>query len=168
MAIPNTRGSWTLDEAIGLRWEDAGLDTIIRNEWPESDRLLTKYQPLSDQFARPTPSGPYVVYEKSIPVVMAHMSGHTGAQREDQLQQILVAFRVHATSTAAESAKSICVRIAKKVAEAFDPDTSPWEMNDDKMVIVKRGPDFHSREGDDEWVWVLQYDVLIDAEYLQA
>ena len=168
MPIPNTRGSWTLDGAINQRWDDAGLDTTIKLEWPAADRLIDKYQALNDGFARPKPPGPYVVYEKSIPVVMAHMSGHTAAQREDQLQQILVAFRIHAKSTAAESAKSICIRLAKEVAEAFDPNTAPWEMADDKIVIVKRGPDFHAREDDDEWVWVLQYDVLIDAEYLQA
>ena len=166
--IPATRGSWTLDEAIAIRWEEAELDVVIRNEWPESDRLLTKYQPLNDSFAEPTPPGPYVVYEKSIPIIRNHMSGHTAAQRENQLQQILVAFRIHARSTATESAKSVCIRLAKKVAEAFDPDTSPWEMYDDSIASVTREADFHTREGVDEWVWVLQYTVMIDAEYLQA
>jgi len=168
MADPNTRGSWTLDAAIAQRWDDAGLDTAVKLEWPVADRAIDKYQALSDGFASPTPPGPYCVYEKSVPVVWAHMSGHTGAQREDQLQQILVSFRIHAASTASESGKTKCVRLAKLVAAAFDPDTSPWEMTDDKIVIATRGPDFSSREGEDEWVWVLQYYVMIDAEYLQA
>lgn len=165
---PATRGSWTLDEAVALIWDTAGLDTIFRNEWPVASKLSTKYQPLNDGFARPVPPGPYCVFEKMIPFVRNHMTGVGGGRRENQFQQILIQFSIHAKSTATESGKSICVRLADRVAEAYDPDTVPWEMEDDSLVSVKRGPDFHTREGNDEWVWVLQYDVMIDAEYQQA
>jgi hypothetical protein len=127
--------------------------------------LSTEYQPLSDGFARPTPPGPYVVFEKFTPVIVGHMTGAAGVQRENQLQNILVQLSIHAKSSTTESAKQKCVRMAKKVAAAFDPDTSPWTINDDTMVKVDRQPDFHVREGDDEWAWILQYLVMIDAEY---
>jgi hypothetical protein len=168
MAAPAQRGLWNLDEAVGLRWDAAQLDAVVRNEWPSADRLSTKYQPLSEEFAEPIPPGPYVVYERLPPVVTANMTGATAGDRENQLQQVQMQFRIHAKNTAAETAKSICIRLAKEITDAFDPKNSPWEMNDDKVANILRDPDFGTREGDNEYVWVIQYSVLFDAEYLVA
>jgi hypothetical protein len=164
---PVTRGSWNLDEAIWRRWQDNGLDDVVRGEWPIADRTNYQYLPFNDGMARPVPPGPYVVYEKNIPVVTMHMSSGTGRSRQNQLQRTTIQFRIHARSTSTESAKSICVRLAKDIAEAYDPDTLPWTINDDSIVNVWREPDFHTREGEDDWVWVLQYNVMTDSEYKQ-
>lgn len=172
--IPMPRGSWTLHEAIATRWDEAGLDTVFRNEWPVAERLSTKYQPLNEGFAMPVPPGPYCVVEMSVPVVVGHMSGADAIQRENQFQSVLVQLSIHARGTAAtatkpaESGKSICIRLAQQVADAFDPYNCPWEIYDDAMVQVWRGSDFDTREDDDMYVWVLQYTVMLDAEYLQA
>jgi hypothetical protein len=168
MVAPNIRGNWTVDEAINMRWDDADLDSAIRNEWPAASKLSTKYQPLNDQEARPVPPGPYVVYEIMSPFVVGHMTGAEGTQEENQFQRMLVQFTVHASSTATESGKARAIRIAKLIAEAFDPETFPWTMYDDAHVSVTREADFGVREDDDEWAWALQYNVMIDARYSQV
>ena len=165
---PVPRGSWTLDEAVKKQWDDSGVETKIREYWPVADKTATYYPVLHDGEARPVPPGPYVVYEKMTPVVIGHMSGMDGVQSENQLQSVLLQFTVHAKSNSSISGKYVARKIAGLVADAFDPDTSPWPIEDDTMVSVLRGPDFHVREGDEEWAWVLQYEVMIDATYLQA
>jgi len=171
-ADPQPRGSWNLDEAVAHRWWTSDLDTTFRNDWPVADRLNGQYTVLNDQVARPVPPGPYCVYERSIPIVVGHMSSATAVGRENQLQDITIQFRIHAKSKAAtatdpaESGKSVCIRLAKKVAEVYDPDTQPWTIYDDSILQVWREPDFHVREGEDEWVWVMQYRVELDSEYL--
>ena len=173
MSTVPTRGSWTVDEAVVTRWNESELDQAVRNEWPIASRLSTKYQTLHDTLARPIPPGPYVVFEKMTPFIRGHMSGSSDSQRENQFQQVLIQFSIHAqsityTSGILESGKSRVIRLAKLVAKEFDPETNPWTMYDDSMILVTREPDFHIREGEDEWVWVLQYSVLIDAEYSQV
>jgi len=162
-----TRGSWTLDEAITKRWDEDALEDEFKAEWRNTKD--TNYPVLHDGEARPTPPGPYCVFEKDIPVILGHMSGADviRSDTENQLQEIGFQFTIHAKSTATESGKVICIRLAKKVAAAFDPDR-PLDFEDDYFVVAKRGPDFSAREGDTEWAWVLQYEATIDAEYLQA
>jgi hypothetical protein len=166
MATPNTRGSWTLDEALVERWRTSSLNQVFRDEWP--DPLAIEYEPFNDQEARPVPPGPYCVYEKTVPVVIGHMTGHdiTTYKRENQLQLVTVQFRIHAKSTSTESGKKIARRLAKKVATVFDPHNA-FTIYDDAIAVKSRGPDFDTREGEDEWVWVIQYDFTLDGEYQQ-
>jgi hypothetical protein len=144
---------------------DAKLNETFRNYWP--DPLAVEYEPLNDGEARPVPPGPYCVYEKLPPSIVAHMSGAdvSRADTENQFQSILVQFRIHAKSTATKSGKTIAKELAEFVSEAFDPG-NVLVMENDRHVNTIRGVDFPVREGDTEWAWVLQYDVRIDAAYL--
>ena len=168
---PVPRGSWTLDEAVLTRWRTANLGAAVREEWPTDDKDSQYYSTLHDRIAEPEPPGPYVVYQKSTPIIRGHMTGSTGVSRFNQFQQITFQLRIHARdrqpsgTTPGSSAKDICVAIAKKIVAGFDPETMPWTIYDDAIVSVTRGPDLDVAEGEDECAWFLQYDVLLDAEY---
>lgn len=156
------RGSWTVDEAIAKHWENNNLDKTFRDTWP--DPTVTRYEPLHDGEARPTPPGPYCVYEKFDPVILGHMTGARDEQTEMQFQDVTVQFTIHAKSSATESGKKIVRRLAEEVDKAFGPENA-LPIRDDCHIVTVRGPDFHIREGDEEWAWVLQYTLTIDCEY---
>ncbi len=162
--MPVIRGSWTLHEALVERWEDAGLDAEFRALWPVATE--TRYNPLHDTEARPTPPGPYCVYDLPEPDVEGHDSGKQGNTENQQIRNP-VEFHIYAKSTSTRSGKSIARDLAKKVAAAFDPGNlfGPLPIRDDAHHTTQRGPDFPVRDGDKEWKWVLQYDFVLDAEY---
>ena len=162
--MPVTRGTWTLHEAIVCRWEDADLDDDFRSYWPVTTE--TRSSPLHDTEARPTPPGPYCVYEATEGNIDFHDSG-TQPLAEGQQQTVPVDFRIHAKNTATQSAKIICRDLAKKVAAAYDPGNlfGPLPIRDDAHFTTFRGADFSVREGDTEWMWVLQYEFVLDSAY---
>lgn len=173
--MPPIRGSWTVDEAVALQWERNNLDKKFRDEW--SDPADTNYEPLHDGEARPTHPRPYCVYEKSEPVLLGHMTGSNADPEvittENQLQEVTIQFTIHAKNRLIilpsgeqqlQSGKRIAKRLAEKVDEAFGPENAlPFKV--DKHVVTVRGPDWHIREGDEEWAWVLSYILTIDCEY---
>ena len=160
--MADTRGSWTIDEGVIRRWELENLDAEFRAYW--SDPSAMQYSPLNDGEARPTPPGPYCVYEKQIPIVEGHDSGRSSATT-NQSQRVTVQFTIHAKSTAALSGKAIAKALAEKVCAAFDPDRGPLDIAPDSLVETIRGADWHIREGDQEWAWVVTYDYVIDSVY---
>ena len=163
--MPFTRGSWTLHEALVERWEDAGLDDEFRALWPVPAE--TRYNPLHDTEARPTPPGPYCTYELPEGDIEGHDSGKQG-NTENQQIRIPATFQIYAKSTTTRSGKAIARDLAKKVAAAFDPGNifGALPILDDAHHTTQRQSDFPVREGDTEWKWVLQYDFVLDAEYL--
>jgi len=162
--MADTRGSWTIDEGIAAKWESAGLDTTFKNEWPAGNGA---YQPLNDQEARPETPTPYCIYEKFDPIIIGHHTGSRSGSEHQQIQRIPVQFRIHAKTTSSESGKAIAKRMATAVMEAYDPGNDRISIDPDCHLVVYRGPDFHTRLGDEEWVWVCMYDFLIDATYNQ-
>ncbi len=163
--MPVTRGSWTLHAALIERWEDAELDIEFRAFWPVPTE--TRYNPLHDTEARPTPPGPYCVYDIAEGDIEGHDSGKQG-DTENAMERIPVEFHVYAKSSSTRSGKAIARDLARKVAAAFDPGNlfGALPILDDAHHTTHRGSDFPVRDGDKEWKWVLKYDFVLDAEYL--
>lgn len=163
--MAQTRASWTLDVGIAKRWEAAGLDALFRSYWTASN--AADFEPLSDTEARPGTPKPYCVYEKETPVIEGHHSGagDTPHLVNQQLQRIGVQFTVHAENTSSEYGKDIAQALMTEVMAAYDPGTDALDIAPDCQIVIFRGPDFHIREGDEEWAWVCMYDYLIDATY---
>jgi len=153
-------GTWRLDEAIAAHWESRGLDTDFRAEW--LDPTAMEYEPLHDGMARPEPPGPYCVYEKDEPEILARMTGIDNSGDDRELQRWTFRFKVHAQDTSSESAKSIAQRLAKKIAAAFDPHNA-IQFDGVAHVVTERGPDWHDQEGEQEASWTLQFSILVDA-----
>jgi hypothetical protein len=151
-------GTWRLDEAIESHWRTKGLDEDFRNEW--LDPTATEYNPLHDEEARPTPPGPYAVYEKDEPEILMRMTG-AGTQDDREVHRWTFRFKVHAQDSDSESAKSIAKRLALRIAAAFDPHNA-IQFDGVAHVVTERGPDWHDREGDAESVWTVQFSILVD------
>ena len=154
------RGSWLVSQGIVKRWRDRNLDQTFRDEWGDDTNA---YKALHDEEARPSPPGPYCVYDVAEPVVKNHQTGHTTSE-EIQTQEVGIQFRIHAKSTGSESGKSICIRLAKAVRAAFDNPARFVALPDTHVETINE-PDFHTREGDEEWVLAVPYTLTVDAAY---
>ena len=152
-------GTWRLDEAIERHWRLKGLDADFRREWPNP--LATEYDPLHDEMARPTPPGPYCVYEKDEPQILMRMTG-VGPGEEREVQRWTFRFKVHAQDRNPTTAKERVKRLAEKIAAAFDPHNA-IQFEGVAHIVTERGPDWHDQEGDQEAKWTLQFSILVDA-----
>lgn len=155
------RGLWNVERAIVARWRDAGLNERFRAEW--DNPANANYEPLNDGEARPTPPGPYCVYNLGVPRKTSSMSGKT-SDTTIEVSAVPLEFRVHAVTSGRESGKSRAARLAAYVAEAFDPAT-PLDICGDSWVQTSRTADNALRLGDDEWVWVLIFEITFEATY---
>jgi len=159
--MTETRGSWNLERAIVEHWRDAGLDESFRATW--DDPTNAEYQPLNDGEARPEPPGPYCVYALALPRVVGNSSGTTPETVNTELA-IPLEFRVHARTSGRSSGKRRAADLAALVAGAFDPQNA-LPICDDAWIRTDRGGDYCQRLGNDEWVWIIFYEVHIDAVY---
>ena len=168
--VTEIRGTWTIDEGIGRRWSEKFLDDRFREWWPTDPTSSddSHYPVLHSQEARPTPPGPYCVYETPTGDIQQRHTGVTGAT-ENVIETVPVMFRIHAKSGSfsggAKSGKEVAKILAKEVARAFDFSAGYLDISPDHHVNTLRQPDFNVREDDEEWVWILQYDFIIDAQY---
>jgi len=161
-----THGSWNLDEAIVRRWQAANLDATFRATWTDPVATADQtYTPLNHQQARPEPPGPYATYNVGEPAPPGHQTGKTSTT-EHQILQYPLTFQIHAKTNAEASGKLRGRDLARKVAEAFDPDQAiAIDDGDDCWIQSIRQPDNCLRLGDDEWVWILRFEIWVDARF---
>ncbi len=160
--LPEVRGRWLVDQGVAARWKSAGISDKIKAYWPASKR--TRYPALHDEEARPRVPHPYVVYESADPTITGHSTGKANAL-EQQYEDVAIVFKVHAKSTSARSGRSIAIEIAKCIKEAFDPGTDRLDLTPDNHLCTIADGDYHEREGDEEWLWVIEYTIRLDATY---
>lgn len=160
------RGSWGIDAAVVRRWQAANLDAAFRAEWGGADATDDfTYTPLHHEQARPEPPGPYCVYTIGSPPPPEHHGGKT-ATTEHQIVRYPLQFQIHAKSNSSASGKLRARDLARQVADAFDPNHS-LAIDDDEDCFIQtiRQGDYCLRLGDDEWSWVLPYELWVDAQY---
>lgn len=159
--MTETRGSWTLDEAVVAHWRDHGLDAAFRDLWV--DTTDTSYFPLHHEQAEPEPPGPYATYTIGEPVRVAGMSGLENGEVRELLDYTLT-IRVHAKTSGSESGKSRAKALAKLVIAAFGQDQQ-IEVCDDHWVQTRPDGDQCLRLGTDEWAWICRFTIQIEAAY---
>lgn len=158
-----TRGSWTIDETIVRHWRESELDVAFRSYWVAP--IDYSSNPLNHQEARPEPPGPYCVYSINEPVTLHRDSGTTSST-DNEVLSYTCRFEIHAKNSTIASGKMIAKQLAKQVAAKFDPANSLCiDDDDDAYLQTIRGPDFCLREGDEEWMWILEYEFWVDAQY---
>jgi hypothetical protein len=163
MARPETRGGWTIHQAISARWDAGSLDDVFKSFW--NDPTDTDFEVLYEGEAADGAPHPYAVYSVDEPEKL-HGSGGV---ESDQIVEVLsyrVTFELHAAQIAARNmtAKAVAIELAKRVARSFDPD-EPLDVSPYKWIQTRRGPDGDLPEGDKECAWVLIYDIEIEATY---
>ena len=156
--MAQTRGIWLILRAVRRLWRTSDLDDSFRAEW---DGSTDKYPVLHYGDARPSAAGPYCVFETGDPIVLTHQTGHTNDE-EIQTLQVPLQFRIHAKSDATEDGKDKCIRLAMAIRAVFNS-PARLDIKPDSHIDTTVEADFHIREGDDEWMWVVPYTLLIDA-----
>lgn len=156
-AVPH-RGSWQFHEGVVKRWNDSGLNAKFKAYWRNPQNV--EYQILQDQEAKPTPPGPYCVYEIGEPVPVAHMTGRKKAHTENQLQNVPFQLRIHASEANGKSGKKVAIELAKHVVAAFDDQF--LDFGYDTHVNTTKEVDFGTHEDDNEYLWVIPYLWLVD------
>lgn len=167
--------SVNIDSAIALRWKQRNLNSLFKQFW--TNPAETAFHPLNDTEARPLTPMPYCVYEKGTAVRTGNSTGRDcePANLIEYWQQP-VSFRLHAATPARGSAhfgrtgKDILREIIGQgypdgygVLGAFDDMAGRLTMGgNDTHSHTETGADFHTREDDDVWVWVLQFDIFFE------
>lgn len=155
------RGTWNVDKAIVSHWDASGLDAQFRRFW--SGRGVTEYPVLHDREARPQPPGPYCVFEIDQATIDHHSTGPPGdnPHLEHQVLRVPLQFTIHAIGDAATSGKKVAVTLASRVADAYDD--ARLDLSEDSQVALIKEPDFGAREGDEHWMWVVPYTLVMNA-----
>lgn len=150
------RGTWLLEDAIRRRWVDEQLDDAFRQTWPDKTRQdVVPYNLDEARAADPHPR-PYCVVEIGTPVSKGNSTGLT-ADTEITYQDVPVTFKIHATQKADARDYAILVAgayVKKKLTIAQD-----------RHIETLIDPDFHVRDGDKSWTWVLQFRFRIEGDY---
>ncbi len=171
--------SATLDEAIARRWREKNLNALFKQFW--QNPAETDYHPLNDTDARANTPMPYCVYEKGTPTREFRSTGSTCEPENEVEYWILpVNFRLHCHTPAAgkphfgRTGKDILREIIGQsypngygVLGAFDDAAGNLNLGgNDRHGQTITGPDFHTREDDDVWAWVLQFEIHFERRRL--
>lgn len=152
-------GSWTIDKAIKSRWVEKNLDSTFRAYWATPTE--TRFPVFNDGEARASTPMPYCVYEKGTGIKTGESTAVIGeGNRKIEYWTQPIQFRIHATKHQNRTGKEVAKEMAKAVIAAFEDEAGALDLDEDDCHIeTVVGPDFHTREDDDVWVWVLQFDV---------
>lgn len=153
------------DYGDALRVVEGSVSDQFKSYWVDPDE--TQYDPLHMDEARPSPPGPYMVVEILTADPESHMSGTSGSNYERQMVLAMIQFTIHAKDTGSMSGYDICTRLARIVADAFDP-KNKLTLEGDCHVNTIRGARLPAREEDEEWQIVQRYDFRVDTEYRTA
>ena len=166
--------SANIDSAIATRWRQKNLNALFRQFW--TNPAESAYWPLNDTEARPNTPMPYCVYEKGTPIRNGNSTGRE-CEPENLIEywQQSITFRLHAATKttgphANRTGKDILREIIGQgypdgygVLGAFDDFAGRLTMGgNDTHSHTETGGDFHTREDDDVWVWVLQFDIFFE------
>lgn len=166
--------SANIDLAIARRWRERNLNALFRSYW--TNPAEADYHPLNDTEARPKTPMPYAVYEKGTPIPDGRSTGST-CEPENEVEYWIqpITFRLHCDNKqtgphAKRTGKDILRDIIGQgypdgygVLGAFDDYAGNLNLGgNDRHGQTITGADFHTREDDDVWVWVLQFDIYFE------
>ena len=168
--------SASIDFAIAKRWKEQNLDALFKSYW--EDTTVQGTHPLNDGDARPGTQMPYAVYIKETPRLIFRSTGKRNEnENEMEYWSVPITFRVHArtppvnTKNYGRTGKAILTELIGRsepngsgILKAFDDATGLLDMGEgnDCHVCTETGPDFHGREDDDIWFWVLQFEIRFE------
>ena len=166
--------SATIDQAIAPRWRQKNCNALFKQFW--TNPAESKFHPLNDTEARPLTPMPYCVYEKGTPIANGRSTGSQCEPENEVEYWILpVTFRLHAATPASgphfgRTGKDILREIIGQsypdgygILGAFDDYSGNLNLGgNDRHSQTITGADFHTREDDDVWVWVLQFDIYFE------
>ena len=165
--------SATIDKAVKERWRVRGLEQWFKRFW--ADPAIGGFHAFNDTEARANTPMPYCIYEKSAGVLLGRSTG-SGDEPIDEIEywQIPVQFTIVAATPSTglhrgRSGKDIAAELlgngapdATGLLGAFEDAAGLFEMDGrDCHVQTLVGADYHVRDDDDVWNWVLPLDIQI-------
>lgn len=158
-------GADDLHKAIKTVWDAQSLDDQFTAYWTSDEQ--SRFIVLNENEAAPNQPWPYCTYEQEVGITTARMSGHSITEKHE-IRDIGWFFRVHARkrTTSTKDGKQIAAEIAEEIIKVFGghPTVSPQNLTLDNgsFLIAQYQNDFSLREGDEEWLWTIQYMFRLD------
>lgn len=151
---------------LNAAWDASTLDATFKALWP--DPSDTDFEVLSDKEASPGQPFPYCVVEMAPPSKASRMSGGVDSLRE--IRDAQVTFNVHAAMRDgdARAAKDIAAYLVEEITKVFGghPTQAPSAaiaLANGKLVETTYDTDYGVRTDDDEYQWILRYNLRADA-----
>lgn len=139
-----------IDKAMLARWNASTVPALVRGR--RTDQSLV-FDTLFQQIAAPKCPFPYVVFQREIARAVSQMS--YSATEGKQIREIPWRFRVHAQN------KAVSEEIANSILDLYENQALATEVG--CGILIKYGTDWSNREKEDEWLWIVDFDILFDA-----
>lgn len=154
-----------LHTAIRTHWQASGLDWEFQRLRDEAGRVLPS---LFDGEADPGCKHPYCVYMQSAGFAQSRDSGHSTNEKHE-IRDVPVEFRIHANTRRGydRTAKQVAADLGELVMQKFGghPTAAPPafpSLANGAVLLVQYQSDFGTREGDEEYAWVVSYLFRVD------
>ncbi len=153
-----------LTEAIVATWDAAGIDSEFTNLWKNG--ADSEFPVLHDREASPGQPFPYCVFRQDERFRKDRMSGGSPGNL-NEISETPYDFRIHARTIIAgdnRTAKKIANDLAEHIMKIFGghKEVAPQPINLDGLLEFRYDSDVGVRTGDDEYLWIVSYEALVD------
>jgi hypothetical protein len=158
-------GNLDFEQAVNALWNGSDLNATFMALWP-STAVSTNFAVLVDQEASPNQPFPYCVYEVSPPKDDVRMFGGTGLIKK--VKNTELKFNVHAKIASGDgrSAKEIAGTLAEEIKKIFGghPTVAPQALSltHGGHILTQFLTDYGVRTGDEEYQWIVTYNIKTD------
>lgn len=154
-----------LHKAIIKVWNDSALNATFRSYWKAAD--TTEFPVIHDQEAGPAQPFPYCVFNQDSGSTISRMSNRIDKGRFE-IYDVPWEFHVHSRSfvNVNKSAKQIAIELVEDIIKVFGghPTSIPVipVLDNGAVLQSQYESDYGTRDGDEEWSWILRYRFLMD------
>ncbi len=154
-------------KALNSLWFDHGLDWAFKKMWEESDR--SQHRSLHDLEAPAGAKLPYCVYSIEASSVDSRSSDGSNQPRQMIVHNLPLILNLHTgpIEGSSKTAKQHAVELMDQVLAVIGghPTTIPqtWTLDNGCVLNSQFLRDHGIRTGDDEYQWVVEYNIVVDA-----
>jgi len=160
-------GTADLYKALNVAWDASDLDDLFKALWLPAAVIADEYPVLNDQEGLGGQPWPYVVIDEVGSSTVSRMS--YGPDSLYEIRDVEVRFNVHARDIESDSrgAKEIAAYLAEEIMKVFGghPTVNPtgsMALDNGDHLITQFQNDYCIRDGDDEYMWIVQYLFRLD------
>lgn len=150
MAVGASTGN--ISKAMIARWAASGIDIFVKQRRSNQD---PEYATIFDTEAPPhtVDYRPFAVFDQGPVFNPRHSSYSTAEARQVRYSQWR--FAIHAKT------KPVAAEIAERVMEKYDQISLALDKG--CAVLVRYESDWSLRESADEWLWIVDYTLVVDS-----
>lgn len=140
-----------IDKAMVSAWNASTIPGLIYGRRADAS---TTFGTLFQKMAAPRCPFPYVVYQHDIARVVGTHSWSDAEGR--QVREIPWRFRVHGQN------KPVTEEIANSILDLYEH-SACLSLDAGGVILIKYATDWSDRSSEDEWLWIVDFDILFDA-----